>query len=118
MNKTITICSGIGLDMFTPEYVTVEIPTKDVKSKIKNLTKKTIKKYEGGELTKEALNKIGVELEDALNGFLSDHDVYPSDFPIEFENELGSWRIESDGNTTVVPKLSASEISVTIEFVQ
>lgn len=25
-NKTIEICVGVGLDQFTPEYITVEIP--------------------------------------------------------------------------------------------
>jgi len=26
--KTIKICTGVGLNMFFPEYITIEIPTK------------------------------------------------------------------------------------------
>jgi hypothetical protein len=26
--KTIKVCTGVGLDQITPEYITIEIPTK------------------------------------------------------------------------------------------
>ena len=37
--RTIKICTGIGLNMFFPEYVTIELPTK-IDTKIKTTKKK------------------------------------------------------------------------------
>ena len=37
--KTITVCTGVGLNMFFPEYVTIELPTK-IDTKIKTTKKK------------------------------------------------------------------------------
>jgi hypothetical protein len=37
--NTITICTGVGLNMFFPEYVTIELPTK-IDTKIKTTKKK------------------------------------------------------------------------------
>jgi hypothetical protein len=36
--KTITVCTGVGLNMFFPEYVTIEVPIK-TDTEIKKLKK-------------------------------------------------------------------------------
>ena len=39
--KTIKVCTGVGLNMFFPEYITIEIPTKiDTEIKKPKTTKK------------------------------------------------------------------------------
>ena len=37
--KTITVCTGVGLNMFFPEYVTIELPS-NINTKIKTTKKK------------------------------------------------------------------------------
>ena len=38
--NTIKICTGIGLDQITPEYITIEIPLIDIEIKKPKTTKK------------------------------------------------------------------------------
>jgi hypothetical protein len=38
--NTIKICTGIGLDQITPEYITIEIPSIDTEIKKPKTTKK------------------------------------------------------------------------------
>jgi hypothetical protein len=39
--KTITVCTGVGMNMFFPEYVTIELPIKiDIEIKKPKKTKK------------------------------------------------------------------------------
>ena len=39
--KTITVCTGVGMNMFFPEYVTIELPVKiDTEIKKPKKTKK------------------------------------------------------------------------------
>ena len=41
--NTIKICTGIGLDQITPEYITIEIPSIDTEIKKPKTTKKNDK---------------------------------------------------------------------------
>jgi len=39
--KKITVCTGVGLNMFFPEYITIEIPKEnDVEGEVKKITRK------------------------------------------------------------------------------
>lgn len=80
------------------------------KDGIRILAENTLKKYEGEENIHEVISKLREELNDTLNLFLAQNYVVESDFPIEFENELGQWKIHSDGNTFVRPKKGTERI--------
>ena len=75
----------------------------------------TLKKYKG-KIVNEVLNDIRSDLNDVLNKYLSDNVVMSDDFPIKFENSLGKWEIDKDGNTTVQPHkgLQFIECNITI----
>lgn len=78
--------------------------------------KKTLDKYVGLDNTQEVLGKIRSDLNDVLNNYLGENKVYQKDFPMEFENEMGKWRIKSDGETQFEPKSSTKYIEVKIEI--
>ena len=46
MSNKITISTGVGLNMFFPEYTTIEIPTEDNVEVKKKTNKRKIKKDE------------------------------------------------------------------------
>jgi hypothetical protein len=80
------------------------------------VAKKTIDKHVGLGLdnTQEVLRKIRSELNDVLNNYLDENEVYQKDFPLEFENEMGKWKIKSDGETHFTPLLAPKWIEVNI----
>ena len=83
---------------------------------IKQELKSTLEKYVGQNVN-DVLRKIRSDLQDVMdNLILSEPGVYLEDFPIEFENELGKWRFEKDGNCFVYPKMSSvAKINITIK---
>lgn len=85
----------------------------DNQEKIKEKLILTLHKYEG-EVINNVLYEIVTELNDVLNQHLSEHYVIKEDFPIEFENELGRWKINSDGTTYVPPKTETKYIECNI----
>jgi hypothetical protein len=80
------------------------------------VAKKTIDKHVGLGLdnTQEVLRKIRSELNDVLNNYIFENEVYQKDFPLEFENEMGKWKIKSDGETHFTPLLAPKWIEVNI----
>jgi hypothetical protein len=66
--------------------------------------KKTLDKYVGLDNTQEVLEKIKSDLNDVLNNYFDENESYQKDFPLEFENEMGKWRIKSNGETEFEPK--------------
>lgn len=81
---------------------------------LKSEALKAIAPYKDSVLNEGILGKIRSDLNDALNKVLEELKVYPEDFPIEFENSLGKWKILSDGTTYVEPKKTIQRISTTI----
>jgi hypothetical protein len=81
---------------------------------------KVLSKYKGSTINEDLLKRIRSELNDALNGYISNALVYNHDFPIEFENELGLWKINSNGDTFFQPKrvLSRIECNITINKIE
>ena len=84
------------------------------KDQIRILAKKTLEKYEGEKNVSDVINKMKEDLNDALNTYLVQNHVIEEDFPIEFENELGEWQINADGNTYVKPKKGTQYIECNI----
>ena len=76
--------------------------------------KKTIDKYVGMDNTQEVLKKIRSDLNDVLNNYIFENEVYQKDFPVEFENEMGKWKIKSDGETYFTPFFTPKWIEVNI----
>ena len=81
---------------------------------IKILAQKTLEKYEGEKNVADVINKMKDDLNDVLNIYLAKNHVIKEDFPIEFENELGRWQINADGNTYVQPKKGTQYIECDI----
>lgn len=69
-------------------------------------------KYEGERNTKEVLKQMQSELNDVLNQYLGENHVVEKDFPIEFENDFGKWKINSDGTTHLQPKTGIQHIEL------
>lgn len=68
-----------------------------------------------GLTVKEFLSKIKYDIQNILNNkILSEHPYYEEDFPIEFENYLGKWKICADGQTLFQPKVEVEYIEVSI----
>jgi hypothetical protein len=84
------------------------------KEGIKILAQKTLEKYEGEKNVSDVINKMKEDLNDALNTYLDQNHVIEEHFPIEFENELGKWKINADGNTYVQPKKGTQYIECNI----
>jgi len=80
------------------------------------VAKKTIDKHVGLGMdnTQEVLRKIRSDLNDVLNNYLDENEVYQKDFPVEFENEMGKWKIKSDGETHFTPFFVPKWIEVNI----
>lgn len=77
---------------------------------IKIVAQKTLEKYEGLNNTSDVIHKIKEDLNVALNTYLAQNHVIREDFPIEFENELGKWKINSDGETYLQTKTTPQYI--------
>lgn len=77
-------------------------------------SKKVLFKYKDSIINDDLLKIIKFELNSALNNYLIDNLVYKHDFPIEFENELGWWKINSNGETFFQPKKTLSRIECNI----
>lgn len=77
--------------------------------------KSTLQKYKDCKVD-ESLKQITEDLNDVLNEYISNHIIYNIDFPIEFENDLGKWKIESDGRIFLFPNkiLNHIECNITI----
>jgi len=81
------------------------------KDKIVNELQNTLSKFEGEEV-RRVIGQIRSELNDVLNNYISENKVYDTDFPIEFENGLGKWEINSDGEAYVWLKMGVQHITV------
>lgn len=78
---------------------------------------KALSKYVGKLDTKTTLENITNELNEVLDNYITETPMYRDDFPIEFENDLGKWKLESDGTTQFQPKTSTQfiQVDITIE---
>ena len=90
---------------------------KDNKEGIIVTSNKVVLKYINEPNVKETLDKIKSELNDVLNEYLFEfaYEVYKQDFPVEFENEVGKWKMCSNGDTYFYPKTSIQYINFTIK---
>ena len=102
----------------------IELPSDDEYSKFmdkitgkegfKTEAIKVLDSYVGSELEETLLKKIQSDLDVALNEYLSNVPMYKTDFPIEFEHEVGKFEINSDGKTYFYPKKGVQQIEVNI----
>lgn len=76
------------------------------------LSKHTIQPYIGLPVTRILLENINRDLEISLNKYLQDHIVKETDFPIEFANHMGEWKLNSDGKCLFKPKYDNKYITV------
>lgn len=72
--------------------------------------------YGGLEITPELIGKIENDLNLLLNKYITDHEVYTNDFPIEFSNEFGRWKIEENGDCFFQPITQIKKINITIKL--
>lgn len=78
---------------------------------------KTLSGHIGKTITKTILDNITIGLNEVLDNYITETPMYRDDFPIEFENDLGKWKLESDGTTQFQPKTSSQfiQVDITIE---
>lgn len=84
-----------------------------------NLTKislETLNKYVGEKNIKRVIQQMTSDLNKVLNKYLVENTVIEEDFPIEFENELGKFIIDENGNTLYQPKIVVQHITVDINL--
>ncbi len=84
------------------------------REKIGILVSSALNNYESKLNTNEVLTKLRDELNEVLNHYISENWVVGKDFPIEFENDFGKWKINSDGTTHVQPKTGVQHIELNI----
>jgi hypothetical protein len=75
-----------------------------------------LSRYIGKINEKRVLEEISNELNSVLNNYIAETPMYKDDFPIEFENWMGKFKIESDGSTQYEPKASTKYIEVKMEI--
>lgn len=75
-----------------------------------------LSRYVGNINHKEVLSAISKDLELVLNKYLGENPMYEEDFPVEFENWLGKWRIESDGSTKFQPTTYKERVILNIKI--
>lgn len=80
--------------------------------KMTQIVSTTMSKYVGEKNINEVLRQIKSELNEALNQYLGENHVVEKDFPIEFENDFGKWKINSDGTTHLQPKTGIQHIEL------
>jgi hypothetical protein len=81
--------------------------------KIKNELTEKLNQFVGDEITGRLLEKLQSETQTILKGYIhSEEGLYEEQFPIEFENDLGIWKIESNGNSFFQPKIRQKYIEV------
>lgn len=73
---------------------------------------KTLSGYIDKTITKTILDNITNELNEVLDNYITERPMYRDDFPIEFENDWGKWKLESDGTTQFQPKTPIQFIQV------
>ena len=94
-------------------YVTGSVSLEH-KEKIQHELESTLKKYEDQNV-KDVLSEIRNNLQSLFNNFISSEEgLYVQDFPIEFENNLGRWKIMGTGECFVQPKVSLDRINLDI----
>lgn len=85
-------------------------------SNIKETVQQRLNSCGGESITTQGLSKLREELQDILDKQIaSDEGLYVNDFPIEFENHLGKWKIESDGTCHVQPKVNVATVDITFK---
>jgi len=85
------------------------------KEKIKHELELALKKYEE-QSVKDVLSEIRKDLQNVMDTLIySEEGVYSQDFPIEFENNLGRWKITKTGECFVQPNTDVCEINITIK---
>jgi hypothetical protein len=81
--------------------------------KIIKICEEKLNQFVGDKITGRLLEKLQSEVQNILNSYIhSEEGLYEKQFPIEFENDLGSWKIESDGNLFFQPKTRQKYIEV------
>lgn len=80
-------------------------------SKLKN----TLEKFEGMQVDK-ILDKLKEDINECLSQYISKHEVHNTDFPIEWENDMGKWRIDENGQTHFAPKTIVKQITITLNI--
>lgn len=78
-----------------------------------NKIKNTFDKYDGSDIN-SIVSKIKDDLQLCLNNYLCEHVVYETDFPIEFNNDFGRWRIEANGDSFLIPRKPISKFECNI----
>lgn len=73
-----------------------------------------LSRYVGKINEKRVLDEISKELDLVLNKYIEETPMYKDDFPIEFENQFGEWKIESDGSTQYKPRVSQERLLLNI----
>ena len=87
---------------------------KEIQDGIIITSNKTLSKYVGEKNISLILDKIKEDLDKSLNQFLSENNASVSDFPVEFENDLGKWKIKADGTTYFQPKVALKHIECNV----
>jgi hypothetical protein len=89
---------------------------KDNKGIIVEGVNSALKKHVGRELNDIVLTQIKKEMEEIMNKVLKENYIHEKDFPIEYENELGLWKLNSDGKVLFAPRAKKDYICVNIKI--
>jgi hypothetical protein len=72
--------------------------------------KRSLSKYKG-ENVERVLKNIRDDIQEIMDSYVGDG-MYVNDFPIEFENDLGKFRIQSNGESYFFPKTGVQHIEI------
>lgn len=86
------------------------------RQKIKEALNESLSKFKYDEIDNSLLFVMSVYMSSTLNNVLKDNEVYTTDFPIEWENDLGKFYLESNGMCEFFPKIYTKNIQVSIKI--
>jgi len=82
-------------------------------NKIKNVFDKYDNNNNNNEIDLILVN-VKDDLQLCFSNYINEHIVYETDFPIEFNNNFGHWRIEANGDSFLIPRKVLSKLECKI----
>jgi hypothetical protein len=87
------------------------------REKIVTDLKRILDKYEDM-LIHDIFSDVESDIQEYINDYLTTHDMYISDFPIEFCNSNGKFILQANGECQVIPKLYIEKMDINVVIIQ